>query len=200
MDSDIFSAGVAPGSPSTQDEVKMLLCYILSNCGQDMSFAQLHEALSEHSLVNYFELVRTTEKLVSSGHLLLLPQPDGTELYTATEVGRQAAQEFCSVLPFTVREKSLEATRRLLKRKQREAEVQVTITPAESGFMVELTIPDQSTDLLRVQAFAPTQEQAALMRRRFLNDPQFLYQSFMALLIGDEEAVGKISPQKEKLF
>ncbi len=47
MANDIFMAGVAPGSPSSEDEVKMLLCFILSGIGQPISFTQLYDAMSE---------------------------------------------------------------------------------------------------------------------------------------------------------
>lgn len=200
MDSDIFSAGTAPGSPTTQDEIKMLLCYILSNIGQSMSFAELHEAFSEHGYVNYFELVRALEKLTASGHLSLEREPGFPDRYAATPVGQEAAGEFCGSLPRSVREKSLDAARKLLRRNRREAEVTVEVKPADGGFLLELAIPESGCDLLRVEVFAPNREQAELLRRRFLNDPQFIYQGFLALLTGDEEAVGKIFPQKERLF
>lgn len=200
MDNDIFKAGVRPGSPASGDEVKMLVCYILSRAGAPMSFAQLHEAMRENDLVNYFELIHAVEGLKRTGHLRLEPEEPGAERYSVTEVGRETAEVFESSLPLAAREKAVQAAKRLLLRQQREAELRVEIRPSNGGFRLELAIPDHDSILASFSLFVATREECEDMRRRFLNDPLFIYKGVVALLTGNDKVLGDIFPQKEKLF
>lgn len=198
MEYDIFKAGVAPGSPTTSDEIKMLLCYILSNIGQSMTFSQLHESLQENGLVNYFELIRTLDKLCETGHITHTADENEPDEFTITKLGQDAAVEFERNIAPAVREKALAAAQRLLKRQRRQSEVSVTATEADGGYLMELAIPEQQ--LLSVRLFVPTKEQRDLVRRRFLNDPQYIYKEILSLVCGDERVLGDITPQTEQLF
>lgn len=200
MENDIFMAGVRPGGLTNHNEIKMLVCYLFCRLERQMSFDQLHEALAEHNLVNYFELVQAVEELVRSGHLAVERGEDAAERYAATELGRQAAREFERALPLAVREKAYEAADKQLRRRRREAEVRIDVREAENGFFMELAIPEMEGDLISLRLFLPTREECALVRRRFLNDPVFLYKGILALLTGDRQVLGELMPEQEELF
>ena len=201
MESDIFLAGVRPGGPGTEDEVKILLCYTLSQLGKGMELDQLYDALSEYELVNYFELVAALDKLVETGHLSQESGPDTPVLYTATKLGRQAGRELEKSLPLAVREKALDAARRLLARERRLQALKITQTPCpEGGFTLELTIPEGAGEMLSLRVFAPTEEDCETIKRRFLNAPLTVYKGVLALLTGNERVMDKIFTREEKLF
>lgn len=199
MESDIFRAGVAPGGPTSHDEIKMLVLHILSRIGKPMRFSQLHEALEEKDLVNYFELVRVVDGLIKTGHIVA-EEGEAGERYSITEIGLQAAEAFETTLPLAVREKAVEAADKLLRRQKREAEVSVQIRSEGGGYRVELAIPEGEGSLVSFSLFAPTWEESERIRRRFLNDPMFIYKGVVALLTGDNQVLGKIFPQQERLF
>ncbi|MFV0400568.1 MAG: DUF4364 family protein [Oscillospiraceae bacterium] len=199
MEREVFGAGVAPGSPTTPNEVKTLLCWLLDNTGAEMSFAQLHEALAAHNLVNYFELVQDLEQLVETGHLIR--RLDGeTEQFSATQLGRETGQELASTLPLAVREKALESAKLALRRTRRLREVNALVEKLPDGFKVHLSIPDQGSGLIDLTLFAPTEREAQEMRRRFLNDPVVLYKSVLALFSGRLGVLGELSEEEEELF
>jgi len=200
VDSEVFRAGVRPGSPGTEVEVKMLLCYVLSNLEQAISFDQLYDALSEHGLVNYFELVSTLEKLTQTGHIAAGTEPNAPALYSATALGDDTAREFEKSIPFSSRKKALDACRLLLARERRRREVRVSETPCDGGFILELAIPDNGADLLSLRVFAPTRQECDALKRRFLNAPLTVYKGVMALLTGKERVLGQIFTYEESLF
>jgi len=201
LEQDVFMAGVRPGSPSTQTEIKMLLCYILSKIGQTMSFEQLYEVLSENSLVNYFELVEALDRLEETGHLLR-EQADGGVLFSVTPVGEQAGREFQSALPLSVRERALVSAERLVARIARRREMSVLTEAApDGGYHLHLSIPQESGALISFSLYAPNKEQCELMRRRFLNAPRFIYKGVLALLTGDRDMLDELfPPPEEQLF
>ena len=201
MESDIFKAGVRPGSPDNEGEVKVMLCYVLSVIEQPMSTDQLYDALSEHGLINYFELVRTLEKLAHSGHISQQSSDSGQALYTAANLGVDAGKQLETMLSFAAREKAVKACKLLLLREQRLREVGARQTPCEGGFILELTLPDpEGADLLTLRVFVPTQKECELLKRRFLNAPLTVYKGVMALLTGNEQVLGRIFTHEQTLF
>ena len=200
MENDIFKAGVKPGSPGTQVEVKMLLCYLLSSLGQPISFDQLYGALSGQKLVNYFELTHALSKLLETGHISQKAQSEPV-VYAATALGARAGKEFENNLPLTVREKSLAACKLLFEQERRLSLVEITQTPREDGgYMLELTLPEDGGQLVSVRVFAPTEKDCENFRRRFLNAPLTIYKGIVALLSGDEEILGEIFTKENSIF
>ena len=200
MESDIFKAGIKPGAPGTQLEVKVLLCYLLSALGQPISFDQLYAALSGQGLVNYFELGHVLEKLLETGHL---SQKAGAApaMYVATALGTRTGKEFEKNLPLTVREKSLHACKLLFEQERRLSQVEITQTPREGGgFVLELAMPDEDGQLMSVRVLAPTEKDCENLKRRFLNAPLTIYKGMLALLSGDEEILGEIFTKEKPLF
>lgn len=198
MDQDIFKAGVRPGSPASRDEIKMLVCYVLAKMDTGIRFSQLHEALSESSLVNYFDLVQVMEELTVSGHITA--SGDGETIYTAAKPALIVAEEFEHMLPLSVREKAVRATNRELRRRKRLEEVVVNTTRVDGGYQVELALPDQNDVLVSFSLFLSTREECELVRRRFLNDPVYIYQNVVALLTGNRDLLGDNTPNPDPLF
>jgi hypothetical protein len=200
MDSEIFRAGVRPGAPNTSDEIKLLLCYVLSEADERMSFAQLNEAMQENELVNYFELISAVDSLSYTGHISASTNSGGGELYAITELGRSTTATIETLLPKATREKAGRAARKLLKRERRRREVLAEIVELKKGYEVKLAFP-RNESMLAMTVFCPTIEEARLVRRRFLNDPAFIYKGTLALLTGDAEVLGKVFPSgEEELF
>ena len=198
MDSEIFRAGVRPGAPNTGDEIKLLLCYVLSEVNERMSFAQLNESLQEHELVNYFELISALDSLEATGHITA-SEKDGGDAYVITGLGRSTAATIETMLSKALRDRASKAAKRLLKRERRRREVLAEITELKKGCEVKLAFP-RGESLLAMTVFCPTLEEARLVRKRFLNDPAFIYKGTLALLTGDSEVLGKVFPTNETLF
>lgn len=198
MDQDIFKAGVRPGSPASRDEIKMLVCYILAKMDTGIRFSELHKALSESSLVNYFDLIQVMEELTSSGHITA--SNDGETVYTAAKAGLIIAEEFEHMLPISVREKAMRATTRELRRRKRLEAVTIHTTRVDGGYQMELSLPDQNDVLVSFSLFLSTREECELVRRRFLNDPVYIYQNVIALLTGNRDLLGNSAPDADPLF
>ena len=54
MQSEAFMAGVIPGAPNTDYEVRILICWLLREIGTPVTPEQLNTALTGEGLVNYF--------------------------------------------------------------------------------------------------------------------------------------------------
>jgi len=199
MQREIFAAGVAPGSPVTLSEVKALVCHMLAETGAQMSFELIHEALREHGLVNYFELIWALSQLCDTGHLRL-DADSGVEIYYITDLGRQAAQELSVMLPKAACEKAVASAQRALGRQRRLSEVKADVREENGGYILTMSLPDAGTSLASLEVFAPNRQECERFRIRFLNDPVFIYQSIIALLSGKRNVLGEPLPPGEDLF
>ena len=201
MQREVFSAGVAPGSPVTLGEVKTLICHMLAEMNTDMSFELIHEALREYGLVNYFELITALSQLCGTGHLIIRCDGDNAvDCYQITSLGRDASRELSSGLPVAAREKAVASARRALGRQRRLSEVRVAIREENGGYILAMSLPDGGTNLASFEVFAPNKQECERLRRRFLNDPIYIYQSVVELLAGKKNVIGEPLPVEEELF
>lgn len=85
----------------------------------------------------------------------------------------------------------------LLRRQQ---ENKVRVKKVGDGYEITLTITDIGSDLMSLTLFLPSEKECEQVRRRFLNDPALLYKGTMALLTGDMETFGDLTPSGRDLF
>lgn len=202
MDLNAFTAGVEPGGLTHGYEIKILVCYLLSqlNCG--MTFSQINDALLHRGLVNYFELASAMSELVESGHLSSRDCADSRDeaIYDLTDLGLETARTFGSTLPAAVKEKAVKSARHQIIRRKIEASNLAVIRKEDDGYMVDLTITDIGSDLLKISLFMPTEQEAKLVQQHFLSDPLLTYKGVLALLTGDLQTVGELIPTNEDDF
>ena len=70
----------------------------------------------------------------------------------------------------------------------------------EDGYIVDLTITDIGSDLLKMSLFMPTEQEAKQVQQHFLSDPLLTYKGVLALLTGDLQTVGELIPTNEDDF
>ncbi|MCI8443050.1 MAG: DUF4364 family protein [Provencibacterium sp.] len=198
MNNGLFTAGVLPGAPTNDFEVKFLICDLLYSAGEPVSFDQLATTFQKTGYVNYFEFSALIQEMVQQGHL----QEVGKEksVYQLTEHGSRAAQEFAHTIPLSVRERCKEELGRQLKLGRRMRENQVAIRKTEDGYTITIEIPDIGTPLMNLTLFMPTRAHCEAIQRRFLNDPQYFYKGILSIATGDSHSLGPIVESGENLF
>ena len=178
-----FVGGVQPGGLTNELEVKILICYLLDNMEQPLSFDQLNEILQSTGLVNYFEFAEALSDLLKSGHLRQEQDNEGQEVYAITEVGSVMSQTLKKTLPLGVREKTIETARHLAEVHKCMDEVEIHYQPAPDGYILQMVMKDIGSDLLDMKVFLPTEEECIQVKERIENDPATLYANILALLI-----------------
>ena len=202
LDLNAFTAGVEPGGLTHGYEIKILVCYLLRQLNRGMTFSQINDALLHRGLVNYFELASALSDLVETGHLTSRDTQDSREeaLYDLTALGRETADTFAGTLPVSVKEKAVKSARHQMIRRKIESSNHATIRKEEDGYIVDLTITDLGSDLLKMSLFMPTEQEAKQVQQHFLSDPLLTYKGVLALLTGDLQTVGELIPTNEDDF
>ena len=105
MKQDAFSAGVEPGGLWHKNDIRILLCYILSSVPGPLARQDLTQIIQEKGLANYFEVEDALASLAAQGNV----KQDGEGCFTVTPAGREIADSLDATLPLSVRDKALEA-------------------------------------------------------------------------------------------
>ncbi len=181
MKQDAFSAGVEPGGLWHKNDIRILLCYILSSVRAPLARQDLTEIIQEKGLANYFEVEDALATLLAQGNIT--QEEDGC--YTVTAAGKEIADSLDATLPLSVRDKALEAAFTLLSQARAKRENRVDIQETDEGLQVTFHISGGKMDLMTVSLYVPDKAQAEMVKDRFYNNPEGFYQLVLAALTGD---------------
>ena len=160
-----MTAGVKPGGLRSKQDIKLLICYLLSSIPQGLSKTDLINVLQDNNLANYFEVASAFDELLKQGNLTEAQEEE--TFYTVTASGKMIAQELDVSLPISIREQVLSAALSLMAQQKRERENTVTITKIENGCQVECHISGGEMDLMSFTLYVPDMMQAKTGKAKF---------------------------------
>lgn len=185
MKADAFGAGVKPGGLLNRTQIKVLICYILSETDKALPMQKLQEVFHYDGLANYFELSQAISELKAQDNV----QESGDEslrCYAITPSGRDVAANLSDSLPKTVRDRALDTATKLLVRTERQKNNRVSISECEGGWAVTCTITEADRELMSVQLVVPKLSEAEQIKLNFLDDPSKVYSGVVELLINEK--------------
>ena len=181
MDYDVFTGGIEPGGLRSKNEIRILICYLLTSVNAPLSKDDIVEIVQENGLANYFEVSDVISELTEKG-ILSTGKLSGE--YVAGETARMIARQLDSALPPSVRKKATAAALNLLAKARREKENRVEIRKTQNGYDVVCHISGGDSDLMSFTLAVPDARQAYMVRDNFQNSPGTIYRQFLALLTG----------------
>ena len=184
MKFDAFSAGITPGGLRSKNDIKLLICYILSSIKAGLSKEDLVSVLQENSLANYFEINSAISELLKSKNIE--STEENSNLYTVTDSGKIVSSQLYSSLPIAIRDKALNATIKLLAKIKRETENTVSIKEIENGYQLNCKISGGDVDLLSFSLYVPDRLQADMVKENFQSNPDIIYECVLAILTKDK--------------
>ncbi len=177
---DAFAGDIALGGLRNMSEIKILVCYMLSNLQEPISRSQLCDCLLEIGLVNFFDLNEAIDDLLKQKMIQEEEYLDKTCL-TATEVGKEHAKTLEKSLTITLRERSVNAALKILARaKARETDTDVIKT--ETGYVTSLAIDVLGEKFFSIALFVYDNLQAELLRERFIGNSSEVYSTVVDCL------------------
>lgn len=188
---DTFDEGIAPGGLRSKNEIKILICYIYQSVNDKMSKNLITEAIINDELANFFEISAAFDELAGNKNLIESDIVDGEQTYVLSENGKTIALQLESTLAHSVKQKAYNCALRLLAERKTARENSVDIVKQENGFSVNCAISGGDVDLFKFSIFAPTFEQAEIVKSNFLSYPQTIYKTMLGLLTKDTENVGE---------
>lgn len=187
---DTFDEGISLGGMRSKTEIRTLICYLFVKVNIPMTKETIINALGQKALANYFESSSCFDDLVKHKNLELVDNEKG--LYFVTSAGKMISEQLEDTLALTVKEKACECTLSLLEKERIEKENVVTIDKVDNGYMVNCCISGGDMDLMKFSLFVPDINQARLVRKNFHKNPLMFYNTFIAMITRNKDAVNDI--------
>ncbi len=178
---DTFTEGVEPGGLRDRNEIKTLICYLVSHLDTPITKGQLNTVICEEGLANYFELNQALSEVIENGNVSVVNGED-PELFI-TSIGKANTATLERDLPYSVRESALNAAVKLQTRLRREREHKIQIDRLEKGCNITMSVLDGSDELLTITVFVADYEQALSVKEKFLSDPVTVYSDIISMLM-----------------
>lgn len=179
---DAFTSGVEPGGLRNRNEIKTLICYLVSKLETPITREQLSSVICEEGIANYFELNQALSEVITTGNISA-NEADGDSMLYITPSGRQFSRTIEHEVPYTVRENAFNACIRLQTRLRREREHKITIEQLDNGCNITMSVVDGDDELMTITLFVADYEQANAVKEKFLSDPVKVYSNIVALLM-----------------
>ncbi len=179
---DAFQGGVEHGGLRNKNEIKILVCYLLSRIKEPIFKHQLADSLTSIGLVNYFEINEAVDSLLSTGAIEYFLEDEIPHL-SITDIGCDIASTLEKSLTTTVKEKAVNAALNLLSRTRKEKENKIEIKEKENGYFITFTMFGFSEEILKITLFAADLMQVKMLEEGFLHDPVEFYSKTIEHLI-----------------
>lgn len=178
MDSFTFDDGIEPGGLRTRNEIKLLVCYLLSSVDERITRSQLCEISLDKGLANYFEINQAVSDLIENGSVVS-DFIECEEYLSVTEKGRESTKTLEVQLPRSVREKAINAAIKMLTLAKRKRENKVEVEKLENGgYHVTFSMEE----MMKLTIYVADEMQVETVTNNFYEDPIKLYSGIIASL------------------
>ncbi len=169
MEKDAVSAGVAPvGGLFSTAEIKILICYILTEIGEPVPAEPLLNLLHYEGIANAFEVSDAFHALVNSK--MILSKTEDQLYYCITAEGKSINETLKDSLPQTVKNRALNAAQKMVTRYKNAKNSIISVEHEENATYVTCTALDRGQPILSIKMLATDDLQIAQIKDHFLEN------------------------------
>ncbi len=167
--------------------IQIYICFLLDQLGE-LSEEQLADIVDEIEAVNSLDLFESIS-IAAEKKLICSRSEKNKTILSLLSMGKTMSDEFHSRIPLSVREKSVEYGKQVLKMADLERSIICRIERTDYDGPCYLTVKFlnelNGDNLMNLRIYAPDYEQARLMRERFFEKPSDIVTKIMKMFIKD---------------
>lgn len=187
---DAFTAGVKPGGLRSKNEIKLLICYLISSMKEGISKEEVINVLQENSFANYFDSNNAFSDLLENGNIIL--DPNDNAKYIVTDSGKMIATQLETSLPISIRKQAISSALNLMAKVKLERENIVEKQKNNFGYNVKCHISGGEEDLMSFNIQVPDVLQAELIEKNFYDNPSLIYRSLLAIVTKNKDFIKEV--------
>jgi hypothetical protein len=163
----------------------VLICYLLDELGALTEY-QITKILAYDEAVNHFDLTEAFG-ILENKNLAAFVERKGERFYEINDNGRTIAAEIGSVPP-ELRETSITEGKKILTEIELNKTVSWNIEKRDKGYNFNIKLLNEfgGPDLMEINLYAPSEESALDIQRRFLDRPLDIVRKIMTMFIVDK--------------
>ena len=177
MENSALTAGVRVGGLTDRTEIKILLCYLLSELKQPITQNQLIECMCGQELVNYFEMQSALQHLLDNK--LIKEDENG---YSILPEGKDIARQLESVVSTTVKRYAYTMAVNILQYESLKKQHKIKISPVEGGgFNLHCSIEDDEFTIFSMDIVMPDEKSAEFAGEQFILKGQDIFKCVLGI-------------------
>lgn len=160
-------------------EIKILILFVLGRLPEPVSFDALAELTLIDDGISYFDFTECLNELVQTEHI----STDGYK-YGLTGKGIKNGEITENSIPFSVRMKAEKNTALLRTELSRSAMISASHTiRRKGGYTVELSMSDGVSEIVSMQLFASSEQQASALENGFRKNAESIYNKLINIIL-----------------
>ena len=175
------AAGIKNGGLRSVATINLLVCYIIASINNKVTAQNIIDTVAEGEIANHFEISNAIAKLIQSG--VIVEDEEGT--LTLAVDSPESIELIEHDLPLTIRDNAIKICQKIIAKETFRRENKVEIVAIENGYNVELHISDNKTDYLKLTLFAPSKEQAEMIKDKFITNPIKVYDNLITSIFNN---------------
>lgn len=177
MENSALTAGVRVGGLTDRTEIKILLCYLLSELKQPITQNQLIECVCGQELVNYFEMQSALQHLLDNK--LIKEDENG---YSILPEGKDIARQLESVVSTTVKRYAYTMAVNILQYESLKKQHKIKISPVKGGgFNLHCSIEDDEFTIFSMDIVMPDEKSAEFAGEQFILKGQDIFKCVLGI-------------------
>ncbi len=175
---------VKMASAMRDDEIKLLILYLLDQLKTPLSGEVLSEIVLWDGNINFFDFSAAFDALTQSRALLPLDGEGAKTRYTLSPEGQEILRCMGESLSESIRYKALRSATRLLAYRNQGRSASATLSETADGFSLRCVIRDREEVFMDLTLYPKSRYEAESFKIRFENNPEDLLRGVLAILSG----------------
>ncbi len=172
---DAYTYGIEPGGLRSKGDINAIICYAVAKSKVKLTKKNICDAMAEGGIANYFEVTEAFSRLLRDK--IITEDENG---YLSAPIKSEKLIEMVEKdLPLTIREKSVKIAMKLAEKEIFIKENKVDLVKTENGYDITMHITDKGVDFMVLKLNAPTEEQAILIKDKFVENPVKIYNNLI---------------------
>ncbi len=178
MDNKAITAGVRVGGLTDRTEIKILLCYLLSELKQPITQQQLIECVCGQELVNYFEMQSALQHLLNNGFI-----KEDENGFSIMPEGKEIARQLESVVSTTVKRYAYAMAVNILQYEALKKQHKIAVTPVDGGgYNLHCSIEDSDFTIFAIDILMPDEKSAQFAGEQFILKGQDMFKCMLGIM------------------
>jgi len=158
-------------------DIKVLILFIMRRLSEPVTMDVLTELTLCDDGISYFDVTECIAELTKTRHLHIA----GGE-YSLTQKGQRNGEVLEKNLPYSVKAKAEDATALIRTVQSRNSMIKTNLKGDEQkGYTIDLSLSDGVSDILSMELFAATRQQANAIEKGFRKNAEKIYHAIIEL-------------------
>ena len=175
-------------------DIKIFILFLMDGIGHPLNFIEINDIVIQNGVVRPFDFCVAFPDLLETGHIMMEDTAAG-ELYSVTDIGREAAHILGGKILHTTMDKALQNAILLLNLRKTGAGYRYSIEALPNGkFLFHLYYTEKGSDTITLSVVTESAKEAENMEIEFEQHPELFRRALLSLLTNGAAPIKEYEP------